>query len=152
MLFALVYVLRLIDSDAADGIGFMYAVPVALVALRFGWRGGVVAAVVGTLLLFLDSSAELALSSIGVATRISMLFSVGLLVGWFVDRDTRWQRLREFEQAKVRRFFELSQDMLCTANLDGYFVDLNPAWQRTLGFDEDGRLARDERRGGYMSE
>ena len=137
VLFALVYVLRVIDGDAADGIGFLYTVPVALVALRFGWRGGIVAAVVGTLLLFLDSSAELALSSIGVATRISMLFSVGLLVGWFVDRDTRWQRLREFEQTKLRRFLELSQDMLCTADLDGYFVDLNPAWQRTLGFGED---------------
>jgi diguanylate cyclase (GGDEF)-like protein/PAS domain S-box-containing protein len=36
---------------------------------------------------------------------------------------------------RARRFFELSRDMLCTANTDGYFVELNDAWTRYLGYD-----------------
>jgi diguanylate cyclase (GGDEF)-like protein/PAS domain S-box-containing protein len=36
--------------------------------------------------------------------------------------------------ARARRFFDLSRDMLCTANMDGYFVELNGAWSRHLGY------------------
>lgn len=38
---------------------------------------------------------------------------------------------------RARRFFELSQDMLCTANMDGYFVELNSAWRRCLGYSDE---------------
>jgi diguanylate cyclase (GGDEF)-like protein/PAS domain S-box-containing protein len=43
---------------------------------------------------------------------------------------------------RARRFFDLSQDMLCTANLEGYFVELNAAWRDCLGYsDEELRAA-----------
>jgi diguanylate cyclase (GGDEF)-like protein/PAS domain S-box-containing protein len=35
---------------------------------------------------------------------------------------------------RARRFFDLSRDMLCTANMDGYFIELNEAWARNLGY------------------
>lgn len=35
---------------------------------------------------------------------------------------------------RARRFFDLSQDMLCTAGTDGYFVELNAAWTECLGY------------------
>jgi diguanylate cyclase (GGDEF)-like protein/PAS domain S-box-containing protein len=38
---------------------------------------------------------------------------------------------------RARRFFDLSHDMLCTANMEGYFVELNSAWKRCLGYDAD---------------
>jgi diguanylate cyclase (GGDEF)-like protein/PAS domain S-box-containing protein len=38
---------------------------------------------------------------------------------------------------RARRFFDLSRDMLCTANMDGYFVELNEAWARNLGYRLD---------------
>ena len=37
---------------------------------------------------------------------------------------------------KGRRFFDLSHDLLCTANEEGYFVELNAAWKRCLGYSE----------------
>jgi diguanylate cyclase (GGDEF)-like protein/PAS domain S-box-containing protein len=37
---------------------------------------------------------------------------------------------------RARRFFELSHDMLCTANLDGHFVEVNAAWER-LGYTRE---------------
>jgi PAS domain S-box-containing protein len=39
----------------------------------------------------------------------------------------------------AQRFFDLSVDMLCLANIDGYFKTLNQAWTDTLGY-EDGEL------------
>jgi diguanylate cyclase (GGDEF)-like protein/PAS domain S-box-containing protein len=35
---------------------------------------------------------------------------------------------------RARRFFDLSHDMLCTADMEGYFVELNSAWERCLGY------------------
>jgi diguanylate cyclase (GGDEF)-like protein/PAS domain S-box-containing protein len=36
---------------------------------------------------------------------------------------------------RARRFFDLSHDMLCTADMDGYFVELNSAWEESLGYN-----------------
>jgi diguanylate cyclase (GGDEF)-like protein/PAS domain S-box-containing protein len=41
---------------------------------------------------------------------------------------------RRQSDLRARRFFDLSEDMLCTSNADGYFVELNAAWQRHLGY------------------
>jgi diguanylate cyclase (GGDEF)-like protein/PAS domain S-box-containing protein len=52
---------------------------------------------------------------------------VMLLITEMVSRQARSDK-------RARRFFELSHDMLCTANVDGYFVELNDAWRRNLGY------------------
>lgn len=39
------------------------------------------------------------------------------------------------------RLFELSSDLLGTADADGYFTSLNPAWERTLGFSRETLMA-----------
>jgi diguanylate cyclase (GGDEF)-like protein/PAS domain S-box-containing protein len=36
--------------------------------------------------------------------------------------------------ARARRFFDLSQDMLCTMDLEGRCVEVNAAWERELGY------------------
>ncbi len=37
-------------------------------------------------------------------------------------------------QQETQRIYDMSQDLIGTANFDGYFLTLNPAWERTLGF------------------
>jgi diguanylate cyclase (GGDEF)-like protein/PAS domain S-box-containing protein len=38
---------------------------------------------------------------------------------------------------RARSFFDLSHDMLCTANTEGYFAELNSAWERSLGYSDE---------------
>lgn len=40
------------------------------------------------------------------------------------------------------RVFEISDDLLGSANGDGYFTSLNPAWERTLGFSRDALMGK----------
>lgn len=54
---------------------------------------------------------------------------VTILTGEIVARRAR-------ADLRARRFFDLSHDMLCTANVDGYLVELNSAWERSLGYSE----------------
>jgi PAS domain S-box-containing protein len=136
-LFAVVYALRISSTDPRDGIALLYALPIALLASRFGLRGGLWAAAVAALLTVFDSSPDHQLPLVGYVTRFLVFAGIGAIVGWFIDREKTTRRIREEAQAKVRRFFELSQDMLCTAGEDGRFRDLNPAWERTLGYSRE---------------
>ncbi|MBP7777826.1 MAG: response regulator [Acidobacteria bacterium] len=60
---------------------------------------------------------------------MATLTAVGKQIGVYVERR---RVADEFE-----RFFDLSLDLLCVANLDGYFLRLNAAWGRLLGFSDD---------------
>ena len=42
----------------------------------------------------------------------------------------------------VQRWFAISPDLLCTANLEGYFTRLNASWEGTLGWTEAELKAR----------
>lgn len=72
-------------------------------------------------------------STVGYSPLTRWLFSlVSLGVVTALTTEIVARRARADERA--RRFFELSRDMLCTANMDGYFVELNEAWTDHLGY------------------
>jgi PAS domain S-box-containing protein len=55
-------------------------------------------------------------------------------------RRTEIARLAALEERD--RFFDVSMDLMATANADGYFIRLNPAWKATLGYDIAELLSR----------
>jgi diguanylate cyclase (GGDEF)-like protein/PAS domain S-box-containing protein len=72
-------------------------------------------------------------STVGYSPLTRWIFSlVSLGVVMVLTTEIVARRTRADERA--RRFFELSRDMLCTANMDGYFVEMNDAWARQLGY------------------
>lgn len=80
----------------------------------------------GAVLLLVENTAGYSPLTRWLFTLIS-LSVVMLLVTGIVARRAR-------ADERARRFFDLSRDMLCTANMDGYFVELNDAWTRHLGY------------------
>jgi diguanylate cyclase (GGDEF)-like protein/PAS domain S-box-containing protein len=83
----------------------------------------------GTVLLLVESTAGYSPLTRWLFTLISLTV-VMLLITSIVARRAR-------ADERARRFFDLSRDMLCTANVDGYFVELNDAWSRQLGYSPE---------------
>jgi diguanylate cyclase (GGDEF)-like protein/PAS domain S-box-containing protein len=83
----------------------------------------------GITLLLVESTA-------GYSPLTRWLFSlISLTVVMMLITAIVARRARADERA--HRFFELSRDMLCTANVDGYLVELNDAWTAHLGHSAD---------------
>jgi diguanylate cyclase (GGDEF)-like protein/PAS domain S-box-containing protein len=61
--------------------------------------------------------------------------TISLSVLMLLLTDVVARRARADQRA--RRFFDLSRDMLCTANTEGYFVELNDAWTHYLGYSPE---------------
>lgn len=83
----------------------------------------------GIVLLRIESTAGYSPLTRWLFTLIS-LSVVMLLITGIVARRAR-------ADERARRFFDLSRDMLCTANMGGYFVELNDAWTKALGYSLD---------------
>jgi diguanylate cyclase (GGDEF)-like protein/PAS domain S-box-containing protein len=80
----------------------------------------------GVTLLLVENTAGYSPLTRWLFTLISLSVLMLLLTG-IVARRAR-------ANERARRFFELSRDMLCTANTEGYFVELNDAWTHYLGY------------------
>lgn len=99
--------------------------PRRVAALHLGW----LLASYGFALLFVESTAGYSPLTRWLFTCIS-LGVVMMLVTGIVARRAR-------ADERARHFFDLSRDMLCTANTEGYFVELNDAWTHYLGYRLD---------------
>ena len=136
VLYIAIFVLRTTVGTLADAIGFLYVVPVVVVAIALGMRAGFIA---GAVAFALSSASALIAdqptSALGYFNRATVVLFIGALVGRFADE------LRSLE-AESNRFFDLSRDMICIAGFDGYFKRVNPAFERTLGYSEKELLDR----------
>jgi diguanylate cyclase (GGDEF)-like protein/PAS domain S-box-containing protein len=83
----------------------------------------------GSVLLLVENTAGYSPLTRWLFTTISLTV-VMLMITGIVARRAR-------ADERARHFFDLSRDMLCTANTDGYFLELNDAWTHFLGYSLD---------------
>ncbi|HEX5512610.1 MAG TPA: hypothetical protein VFX41_12925, partial [Actinomycetales bacterium] len=96
VLFAGVFVLRLLTDNPADVVTTLYTLPIALLAVTFGVRGGLVSGVVGVVLVVVWAvSRDIDISALGWAARCLPLLLLGVLLGQASDRiaDSESERL-----------------------------------------------------------
>jgi PAS domain S-box-containing protein len=128
VLFVGVFFLRLLDTSNADGETLLYMIPVGVLALGFGLRGGLAGAVLGfALTVWWDlGSGHVTLTALGYVNRALAYALIGVLAGAFVDDRRRLE-------AELLRYFEESLDLLWTADLSGRLLRVNHAWGQALG-------------------
>jgi HD superfamily phosphodiesterase len=102
-LFLAVFVLRNSDSTTGNAEGILYVVPIALLALRFGLRGGLTGAATSFALIVVwdleHPSVLVALA--GFLSRGVAFLILGVLLGAVVDQRRRLQ-------AQVMRYYDVS--------------------------------------------
>ena len=127
--------LLIYESGIAVGqYGSIYVWTTLVVSLYFPRRIAAVhlawlLAIYGAALLLVENTAGYSPLTRWLFTLISLTV-VMLLVTGIVARRAR-------ADERARHFFDLSRDMLCTANMDGYFLELNEAWTNNLGYSLD---------------
>lgn len=113
VLFAVTFAARLAIKDPDALIANFYVVPITLLAIEFGTRGGVLAAAVALGLVFAWSVLQTVhLGVLGYTARGAALLVSGAVVGRFSDR------LREdvAERRRAQRHMSLYADQLTRAN------------------------------------
>jgi diguanylate cyclase (GGDEF)-like protein/PAS domain S-box-containing protein len=106
-----------------------YYFPRRLAIAHLAW----LLAVYAVVLALVDSTGGYSPLTRWIFTAVSLSVVMGLTSA-IVARRTK-------ADLRARRFFDLSHDMLCTADMNGYFVELNSAWG-CLGYsDEELRAA-----------
>jgi diguanylate cyclase (GGDEF)-like protein/PAS domain S-box-containing protein len=126
---------RFASDNPGDAVGVLFIVPVAMVALDFRWKGGLIAGAVGTLITAGWATLEHQdLTAVGYASRTAAFIVVGVLVGVMTEQ-------RERSVRDAARWFSMSNDLLCTVNFQGYFTDVNESWTTLLGHSREELLA-----------
>jgi PAS domain S-box-containing protein/putative nucleotidyltransferase with HDIG domain len=128
-LFVAVSALRVSDPNAVHSDEVLFVLPITLLALRFGLRGGLAGALLGLALIVASDYNDQDLTTLSVMSYLSWAAAfllLGTLLGIFVDH-------RRQLEAEIRRNFDESLDLLGTADLNGRFTRVNQAWERLLG-------------------
>ena len=128
VLFVGFYVLQAEDTNPADALEVLYVVPIALLAVRFGLRGGLAGAFVGVALIgtYEYAAHEVDGTLVGNLCWAIAFLLLGALLGSFVDNRRRLE-------ADISRYYDVSIDLLATADCRGRFTRFNAAWERVLG-------------------
>jgi PAS domain S-box-containing protein len=132
--FAGLFLARTGGAAVDDAVALLFVVPIAILALEFGLRGGLAGAIVAIVLLATwDASG--AIAPLGYLARSLAFLLLGVGIGRVVDGHQRFEK-------ELLRARDMSLHMIATTDLDGVFRSVNPAWEHTLGVPRDALLAQ----------
>jgi putative two-component system response regulator len=105
-LFAAIFALRVIDHNSGDNEGILFIVPIGLLALRFGLRGGLAGALLGFALTAVwdGYGNHVSLTWLGYVNRGVAFGALGVLLGTFIDRRGKLE-------AQVQHYYDQSLEL-----------------------------------------
>jgi PAS domain S-box-containing protein len=130
-LFAAVFGIRLVLQNASDPVLILNALPIALLALEAGTKGGLAGATIAVAGLGVWSLVEdLQLSPMGYVARVFTFFLVGVLVGQLAEHLSR-------ARAAQRLLLDFAPESALALDLDGRVTVANSAAEDLFGYRED---------------
>jgi PAS domain S-box-containing protein len=136
-LFAGIFVLCMGYPNVANGYEILFVLPIALLAVRFGLRGGLAGAllVIALIVAWNVFDHDVTLTVAGYLSRGSAALVLGTLLGLFVDERRRLE-------GEISHYYDASLDLLGTVDLNGRFTRVNRAWEQTLGHSRETMCSR----------
>jgi len=119
-LLAAITALRFIDANAETGLTFLYVIPICLLGISFGLRGGLLASGAAIALFTIWSLTEAShLSLLAHLVRDMVFVTVGLITGSMAGRLSRALREATVAEAQFRRGFEDSPIGMAVVGVNG---------------------------------
>ena len=129
VLFAVIMVFRFAVEDASEPISFLMVIPIGLLAVELGLKGGLIGAGLASALVVLwDVVSDPELTGLGFSLRFVVFFISGVTFGVLT------QSRKELE-GESQRWFDQSADLNCVADVDGNFLRVNTAFGDLLGYE-----------------
>jgi diguanylate cyclase (GGDEF)-like protein len=103
-LMAAITAARFAVVSPGEGVGFLYVIPISIVASAYGWRGGAATAAIGfALTVVWGIACEVPLGALGYGVRAATFAIVGCVVGFEVERRRALERERGQLLEKLHR-------------------------------------------------
>jgi hypothetical protein len=134
-MFAVIFALLFVVSDPAEAGALLFVVPIALLALTDGGRGGALGAAIGTVLVLVWVAVDdVDLGVLGYLSRIGAFTLIGWLVGRYEDLARSYERRRLDERYAT----ELHDRVVQTLVVARYHLDDRPEAQQAVDAALDG--------------
>ena len=141
--FLVVFLLRLATDDAANGVGLLFILPIAMVAWRFGVRGGLAGAAVATALFAVYMAVEEpGVGVLGLAIRALNFLLVGVLVGRIAESGREAYSELHDAWRMTRDVFDNAPCGFHSLDADGRLVEVNQTEARWLKASREDLLGR----------
>lgn len=131
-MFAVIAAWRFLNENPLAAIATLYVIPIALLAVTRGIKGGIggVATALALVVAWDVVDPHISLTPTIYAIRTLIFVAVALVVGWQVERNVDLDR-------EASRWFEISEELCGVANHEGYLTRVNSSWTRILGYTEE---------------
>jgi PAS domain S-box-containing protein len=138
LLFASVFAARLFFEDVEQAVALLYALPIALVAVEYGARAGLMSAGVAFCLFGLYTRMyNFEVNALGWSTRALVFFLLGGLVGLLSDRLRDLDREVRENEARLKGILDNTTSVVALKDLEGHFLLVNRRYEQVFKVSEE---------------
>jgi PAS domain S-box-containing protein len=138
VLFLSVFAVRLLSEEPDNGTAFLYALPITLVAVQYGAKGGILSAGVGLALYGLYTQINpVEITFASFVTRAVVFFLLGGLLGRFSDRLHAAHQIVKSSQAQLQAILTNTTAVIYTKDVEGAYILVNHQFEKLFKVTEE---------------